>query len=172
MVELDLRDLALAHRRGGIAISTVDAIAIAGAASAGRISRYSPAASCAKETPNKTPPTQLATTASSSAMHVPSRTTEKVSRDRFRSQKCDRAQGELVEPVHGHSATSVARSSITYAALRCRAVGTCFCQHTTVQKRNFRRPVLHDATVHRTAEVPIGINLRHVAQTKLAMSTS
>jgi hypothetical protein len=31
------------------------------------------------------------------------------------------------------------------------------------------RPVLHDATVHRTAEAPGGINLRHVAQTRLAM---
>jgi hypothetical protein len=28
---------------------------------------------------------------------------------------------------------------------------------------------LQEATVHRTAEVPGGINLRHVAQTKLAM---
>lgn len=94
-------------------------------------------------------------------MQVPSRTTETVSRDGFRSQK---------SLEDAYSAAS-ARSSITYAALRCRAVGTCFCQHATVQKRNFRRPVLHDATVHRMAEVPIGINLRHVAQTKLAMST-
>ncbi len=93
-------------------------------------------------------------------MHVPSRTTETVSRDGIRSQNCERA----------YSAASLARSSTTYAALRCRAVGTCFCQHATVQKRNFSRPVLHDATVHRMAEVPIGINLRHVAQTKLAMS--
>jgi hypothetical protein len=31
------------------------------------------------------------------------------------------------------------------------------------------RPVLHDATVQRTAEAPVGINLRHVAQTRLAM---
>ena len=33
------------------------------------------------------------------------------------------------------------------------------------------RPVLHDATVHLTAEAPGGINLRHVAQTRLAMSS-
>jgi hypothetical protein len=45
----------------------------------------------------------------------------------------------------------------------------CFSQHTIVQNRSFIRPVLHDATVHRTAEVPGGINLRQVAQTKLAM---
>jgi hypothetical protein len=47
----------------------------------------------------------------------------------------------------------------------------CFSQHTIVQNRSFIRPVLHDATVHRTAEVPGGINLRHVAQTRLAMSS-
>lgn len=63
------------------------------------------------------------------------------------------------------------RSSITYAGLRCRAVGTCFSQHTTEQNRSFMRPVLHDATVHRTAEAPGGINLRHVAQTRLAMDS-
>ena len=63
----------------------------------------------------------------------------------------------------------VARSSITYAGLRCRAVGTCFSQHATEQNRSFMRPALHDATVHRTADAPGGINLRHVAQTKLAM---
>jgi hypothetical protein len=62
-----------------------------------------------------------------------------------------------------------ARSSMTYAGLRWRAVGTCFSQHTTEQNRSFVRPVLHDATVHRTAEAPGGINLRHVAQTMLAM---
>lgn len=61
------------------------------------------------------------------------------------------------------------RSSMTYAGLRWRAVGTCFCQHATEQNRSFIRPVLHDATVHRTADAPGGINLRHVAQTKLAM---
>lgn len=33
------------------------------------------------------------------------------------------------------------------------------------------RPVLHDATVHRIAEAPGGINLRQVAQTKLAMQS-
>jgi hypothetical protein len=91
-------------------------------------------------------------------MQVPSRTPEKVSRDGFRSQNSV------------YSAASLTRSSTTYAALRCRAVGTCFCQHATLQKRSFSLPVLHDATVHRTAEVPIGINLRHVAQTKLAMT--
>jgi hypothetical protein len=53
--------------------------------------------------------------------------------------------------------------------LRCRAVGTCFSQHTTEQNLSFMRPVLHDATVQRTAEAPGGINLRHVAQTRLAM---
>ena len=62
--------------------------------------------------------------------------------------------------------------SSTYAALRWRAVGTWACQHFALQNTSFCRPVLHDATVHRTAEVPIGINLRHVAQTKLAMTTS
>jgi hypothetical protein len=29
--------------------------------------------------------------------------------------------------------------------------------------------VLHDATVHRIADAPGGINLRHVAQARLAM---
>jgi len=56
--------------------------------------------------------------------------------------------------------------------LRWRAVGTCFSQQRTVQNRSFIRPVLHDATVHRIADVPGGINLRHVAQTKLAMHLS
>ncbi len=56
-----------------------------------------------------------------------------------------------------------------YAALRCRAVGTCFSQHATVQNRSFILPVLHEATVQRTAEVPTGMSLRHVAQTKLAI---
>jgi hypothetical protein len=59
--------------------------------------------------------------------------------------------------------------SMTYAGLRWRAVGTCFSQHETEQNRSLRRPVLHDATVHRTAEAAGGINLRHVAQTMLAM---
>lgn len=63
-------------------------------------------------------------------------------------------------------------SSITYDALRCRAVGTCFSQHATEQKRSLSRPVLHEATVHRIAEAPIGISLRHVAQTKLAMANT
>jgi hypothetical protein len=31
------------------------------------------------------------------------------------------------------------------------------------------RPVLHDATVHLIAEAPGEINLRHVAQARLAM---
>jgi hypothetical protein len=48
-------------------------------------------------------------------------------------------------------------------------VGTCFSQQVTEQNRSFKRPVLQDATVHRIAEVPGGINLRHVAQTRLAM---
>jgi len=61
---------------------------------------------------------------------------------------------------------------MTYAGLRWRAVGTCFSQQVTEQKRSFMRPVLHDATVHRTADVPGGINLRHVAQTRLAMHPS
>ena len=60
---------------------------------------------------------------------------------------------------------------MTYDGLRCRAVGMCFSQHVTEQNRSFIRPVLHDATVHRTAEAPGGINLRHVAQTRLAMSS-
>ena len=55
--------------------------------------------------------------------------------------------------------------------MRWRAVGTCFSQHVTEQNRSFIRPVLHDATVQRIAVTPIGINLRHVAQTKLAMAT-
>jgi hypothetical protein len=54
--------------------------------------------------------------------------------------------------------------------LRCRAVGTCFSQHVTEQNRSLSRPVLHDATVQRMADVPGGISLRHVAQTKLAMT--
>jgi hypothetical protein len=58
---------------------------------------------------------------------------------------------------------------MTYAGLRWRAVGTCFSQHATEQKRSFMRPVLHEATVQRTAEAPGGINVRHVAQTRLAM---
>lgn len=53
--------------------------------------------------------------------------------------------------------------------MRWRAVGTCFSQQPTVQNRSFIRPVLHEATVHRIAEVPGGISLRHVAQTRLAM---
>ncbi len=48
----------------------------------------------------------------------------------------------------------------------------CFSQHPTEQKRSLSRPVLHEATVHRTAEVPGGMSLRHVAQTKLAMHRS
>jgi hypothetical protein len=48
-------------------------------------------------------------------------------------------------------------------------VGTCFSQQVTEQNRSFKRPVLQEATVHRIAEVPGGINLRHVAQTRLAM---
>lgn len=65
----------------------------------------------------------------------------------------------------------MARSlSTTYAALRWRAVGTCFSQHATEQNRSFIRPVLHDATVQRIAGEPIGISLRHVAQTRLAMA--
>jgi len=42
-------------------------------------------------------------------------------------------------------------------------------QHETEQKRSLSRPVLHDATLHRIAAVPIGISLRQVAHTKLAM---
>ena len=38
-----------------------------------------------------------------------------------------------------------------------------------MQNRSFIRPVLHEATVQRTAEAPGGINLRHVAQARLAM---
>ena len=45
----------------------------------------------------------------------------------------------------------------------------CFSQQEMVQKRSFMRPVLHEATVQRTAAVPGGINLRHVAQARLAM---
>ena len=48
----------------------------------------------------------------------------------------------------------------------------CFSQHVIEQNRSFIRPVLHDATVHLTAGVPGGINLRHVAQTRLAMHPS
>jgi hypothetical protein len=59
--------------------------------------------------------------------------------------------------------------SITYAGFLWRAVGTCFSQHATEQNRSFMRPALHDATVHRTVEAPGGINVRHVAQTMLAM---
>ena len=62
-----------------------------------------------------------------------------------------------------------ARCSTTYEALRCRAVGTCFSQHVTEQNLSFIRPVLHDATVHRTADVPGAISLRQVAHTRLAM---
>ncbi len=65
---------------------------------------------------------------------------------------------------------SVARSSTTYEAFRWRAVGMCFSQHTTVQNRSFMRPVLQEATVQRIAETPGGINLRQVAQTKLAIT--
>ncbi len=54
--------------------------------------------------------------------------------------------------------------------MRWRAVGTCFSQHATVQNRSFIRPVLHEATVHRIAGEPGGINLRHVAQARLAMA--
>src|SRR3954466_10597974 len=93
-------------------------------------------------------------------MHVPSRTRKKYHAGLERRKNL--ATGS------SYSGASP-RSSITYAALRCRAVGTCFSQHTTEQNRSFVRPVLHDATVHRTAEVPGGINLRHVAQTRLAM---
>lgn len=99
-------------------------------------------------------------------MQVPSRTTETVSRDGIRSQK-----SVYLAESSAVSSTG-ARSYTTYAALRCRAVVTFFCQHATVQKRSLSRPVLHEATVHRMADVPIGINLRHVAQTKLAMTTS
>jgi hypothetical protein len=45
----------------------------------------------------------------------------------------------------------------------------CFSQQVTEQNRSFKRPVLQEATVHRIAEVPGGINLRQVAQTRLAM---
>jgi hypothetical protein len=55
--------------------------------------------------------------------------------------------------------------------LRCRAVGTCFSQHATEQNRSFSRPALHDATVQRIAEVPGGISLRQVAQTRLVTGT-
>ena len=48
-------------------------------------------------------------------------------------------------------------------------MGTCFSQHPIEQNLSFIRPVLHEATVHRIADVPGGISLRHVAQTKLAM---
>ena len=48
-------------------------------------------------------------------------------------------------------------------------MGTCFSQQIGEQNRSFIRPVLQEATVQRTAEVPGGINLRQVAQTKLAM---
>ena len=58
---------------------------------------------------------------------------------------------------------------MTYAALRWRAVGTCFSQQIAEQNRSLSRPVLHDATVQRIADVPGGISLRQVAQTKLAM---
>ncbi len=40
--------------------------------------------------------------------------------------------------------------SSTYAALRWRAVGTWACQHFALQNTSFCRPVLHDATLHRT----------------------
>lgn len=66
-----------------------------------------------------------------------------------------------------HSGAAV--PSITYAALRWRAVGTCFSQHATEQNRSFMRPVLHDATVHRIVDAPIGISFRQVAHTRLAM---
>ena len=72
-------------------------------------------------------------------------------------------------PAAGLYSAVSSRSSTTYAGFRWRAVGTCFSQQTTEQNRSFIRPVLHDATEHRTAEAPGGINLRHVAQTKLAM---
>lgn len=45
----------------------------------------------------------------------------------------------------------------------------CFSQQLTEQNRSFSRPVLHEATVQRIAEVPGGMSLRHVAQTRLAM---
>ena len=54
--------------------------------------------------------------------------------------------------------------------MRWRAVGTCFCQQATLQNRSFIRPVLHEATVHRIADAPGAINLRHVAQARLAMT--
>ncbi len=95
-------------------------------------------------------------------MHVPSRTTETVTRGGIDSQNRSYPKGY----------DSTARSSTMYAALRCRAVGMCFSQHPTEQNRSFIRPVLHEATVQRTAEVPGGINLRHVAQTRLAMCLS
>ena len=57
-----------------------------------------------------------------------------------------------------------------YAAFRWRAVGICFSQQPTEQNRSFMRPELQEATVHLIADVPIGISLRHVAQTRLAMS--
>ena len=50
-------------------------------------------------------------------------------------------------------------------------MGTCFSQQPIEQNRSFMRPVLHEATVHRIADVPGGINLRHVAQTRLAMAS-
>jgi hypothetical protein len=45
----------------------------------------------------------------------------------------------------------------------------CFSQHVIVQNRSFMRPVLHDATVQRTADVPGGMSFLHVAQTRLAI---
>ena len=45
----------------------------------------------------------------------------------------------------------------------------CFSQQLIEQNLSFMRPVLQEATVQRIAEVPGGISLRHVAQTRLAM---
>ena len=96
-------------------------------------------------------------------MQVPSRTAEKYHATRIYVAK---------QPLGSGGYSARAGPSTTYAALRWRAVGTCFSQHATEQNRSFIRPVLHDATVHRTAEVPGGISLRHVAQTRLAMHRS
>jgi hypothetical protein len=94
-------------------------------------------------------------------MHVPSRTLE--------SYHAAIPGGSLSWPAAAGYSAVPTRSSTTYAGLRWRAVGTCFSQHVTEQNRSFMRPVLHEATVHRTAEAPGGINFRHVAQTRLAM---
>jgi len=76
----------------------------------------------------------------------------------------------LAKPVGLYGRSSSFGVSTLYDALRWRAVGTCFSQQDTEQNRSLSRPVLHDATVHRMAEVPGGMSLRQVAQTKLAMT--